>query len=208
MNIKSPIGSHPSPRYPVHRVVGRRRGWLLAGMALIATACSSSTGSGTSPSPASSAPPAASSAPSAAAASHGGDVLRVGSTGVGQILVDAAGKAVYVFAIDKPGHSVCTATCLQYWPIVTAPSPLPSTLPGVTAKLGVLKRPDGAAQLTVNDYPVYTFAGDSGPGTTKGQGKNLSGGLWWVIAPDGKWITSSGAGSSTGGASGSPSKGY
>jgi predicted lipoprotein with Yx(FWY)xxD motif len=127
---------------------------------------------------------------------------------MGPILVDSTGKALYVFAIDKPGHSACTATCLQYWPIVPAPNPLPSTLPGVTAKLGVLHRPDGGAQLTVNEYPVYTFAGDTGPGTTKGQGKNLSGGLWWIIAPSGKWITAPSGGSTGSAASSSPTKGY
>ena len=35
---------------------------------------------------------------------------------------------------------------------------------------------------------MYTYAADSEPGQASGQGKNLSGGLWWVVAPDGKWI--------------------
>jgi predicted lipoprotein with Yx(FWY)xxD motif len=191
-----------------------RRRWIAAcssafGVALIATACSSGTSSGSATtsaaaSGASAAASAASAAPSAAAA----QLLRVTTTAMGPILVDSTGKAIYVFAIDKPGQSVCTGTCLQYWPVVAAPDPLPATLPGVTAKLGVLHRADGGAQLTVNDYPVYTFAGDTGPGTTKGQGKNLSGGLWWIIAPNGKWITTSGTGSDGSTTNSSPTKGY
>jgi predicted lipoprotein with Yx(FWY)xxD motif len=210
---------------PLRRSTATRRRWIAvcssaAGIALAAAACSSaSTGTASSKTVGAGGNAATTSAAasSAAGAATGATPLRVATTSAGSILVDGTGKAVYVFAIDKPGHSACTGQCLQYWPIVPAPASLPATLPGITAKLGTLTRPDGSAQLTVNDYPVYTFAGDSGPGTTKGQGKNLSGGLWWVVAPDGKWITTtSGGGSSSsessgGGSSGSGSgysKGY
>ena len=124
------------------------------------------------------------------------------------MLVDNRGRAIYVFAIDKPGKSECSGVCLQYWPVVSAPNPVPAHLPGITAKLGTLKRSDGTAQLTVNGYPVYTYAGDTAPGTATGQGKNLSGGLWWVVSPDGAWITttsgsnSSSASTSSGNANG------
>ena len=122
----------------------------------------------------------------------GGAVVSVRSTPLGSILVDSAGKTIYVFAIDSPNHSACTGACLSYWPIVTAPTTIPTSVPGVTAKLGSFTRPDGKKQLTVNSLPVYTFSADSGPGKTSGQGKNLNGGLWWVVSPAGTPITSGG----------------
>jgi predicted lipoprotein with Yx(FWY)xxD motif len=73
---------------------------------------------------------------------------------------------------------------------VTAPTTIPTSVPGVTAKLGSFTRPDGKKQLTIDRLPVYTFSGDSGPGKTSGQGKNLNGGLWWVVSPAGKPIMS------------------
>lgn len=112
-------------------------------------------------------------------------VLRTESTGVGTILVDAHGQAVYMFTADTPGHSACTGTCLTYWPIVPAPATMPTSMGSVSAKLGVLVRPDGTRQLTVDGRPVYTYAADTNPGSVNGQGANLSGGLWWALSPDG-----------------------
>jgi predicted lipoprotein with Yx(FWY)xxD motif len=210
--VSSPEGSeitmnislHPASNNPDTPRPHRR--WLIglgaaaAAAALGLTACSSS-GSGGGSGGTTPAPTSASSAP---ASSPSGVALSVASTKLGSILVDNRGRAIYVFAIDKPGQSKCSGVCLQYWPVVSAPNPLPASLPGITAKLGTLKRTDGASQLTVNEYPVYTFAGDTAPGTTMGQGKNLSGGLWWVVSPDGRWITTTGGGSGSSSAS-SPS---
>ena len=122
----------------------------------------------------------------------GGAVVSVSSNRLGSILVDSAGKTIYFFAIDSPDHSACTGACLSYWPIVTAPTTIPASVPGVTAKLGSFTRPDGKKQLTIDSLPVYTFSGDSGPGKTSGQGKNLNGGLWWVVSPAGTAIKSGG----------------
>ncbi len=36
--------------------------------------------------------------------------------------------------------------------------------------------------LKVGDWPLYYFAGDSGPSQTNGQG---IGGVWWLVSPDG-----------------------
>jgi predicted lipoprotein with Yx(FWY)xxD motif len=128
------------------------------------------------------------------------------STGAGKILVDAQGRTMYAFAADSKGKSNCTGSCLTYWPPVHAGSKAPQAAAGVTATFGVLHRQDGTAQLTVDGYPMYTYIGDTKPGATTGQGKNLSGGLWWVVAPSGKWITK--AGSATGTATKSQSGRY
>jgi predicted lipoprotein with Yx(FWY)xxD motif len=132
-----------------------------------------------------------------ASGSGTGALLATASTSLGTILVDGHDKAVYTFGADSPGHSTCTATCLQYWPIVAAPAALPASLSGVTAQLGELTRADGSKQLTVNGWPVYTYAADTSGGTASGQGQNLSGGQWWVVSASGTAIKTSAAPSSS-----------
>ena len=110
------------------------------------------------------------------------------SSSLGTILTDPAGKTLYAFAADAPGTSNCSGQCLVYWPSDPAEATPPKAPTGVTATLGVLDRNDGTKQLTVDGYPVYTYIGDQAPGDTTGQGKNLSGGLWWVLGTDGHWI--------------------
>ena len=94
---------------------------------------------------------------------------------------------LYAFAADSPGKSTCTGSCLQYWPAAEVSAPVDHSS-DVTAKLATIKGSDGTTQLTVNGWPAYTYAADSEPGDASGQGKDLSGGLWWVFAPDGKQI--------------------
>ncbi len=56
----------------------------------------------------------------------------------------------------------------------------PVAAKGVTlrAVLGRVTRPSGLVQATYNGPPLYTFARDSAPGMTNGNG---SAGLWHVI---------------------------
>ena len=139
-----------------------------AGLAL--AACSSSGGS-----PASSAPVPPST----------GDAVSAQPTSLGTILVNGQGRTVYVFANDKTTASTCNGACAADWPPVTAPSPLPTSVPGVSGALGSTTRSDGSHQLTVAGHPVYTFSGDSAAGQTNGQGITLNGGLWTVVSPAG-----------------------
>jgi hypothetical protein len=48
---------------------------------------------------------------------------------------------------------------------------------------------------------MYTYAGDAKAGDATGQGKNLSGGLWWVVDSSGQWVKK-GASTSSGGKGG------
>jgi predicted lipoprotein with Yx(FWY)xxD motif len=116
-----------------------------------------------------------------------GHAVSLGKTEVGTVLVNGSGMTLYAFAADRPGKSNCTGSCLQYWPIVPAPAGGPKAATGVSAKLGTIKRSDGATQLTVNGWPMYTYVGDGSAGKTKGQGLDLSGGRWWVVSKDGSW---------------------
>jgi predicted lipoprotein with Yx(FWY)xxD motif len=173
----------------------------VAGSAILLSACGSSSSGSTTQDVA--APPASTSASTVPT------VLSVASSGLGKLLVDPAGKTVYLFASDTAGTSTCSGPCLAAWPAVPAPAGLPTSLPGVTGAVGSLTRTDGTSQLTVNGLPVYTFKGDSGPGTTKGQGLTAFGALWSAVSPSGTGITGTGSGASTAPAtSGSGSNGY
>jgi predicted lipoprotein with Yx(FWY)xxD motif len=147
------------------------------GILLLAAACGGSSGT---------AAPASSGAATAAARST---AVSTATTAPGKILVDTKGRTMYAFAADSKGKSNCTGTCLQYWPAVPAGAKPPTAPAGVSATFGVLHRQGGTTQLTVDGWPMYTYVGDSKPGATTGQGKNLDGGLWWVVSPSGKWIT-------------------
>jgi predicted lipoprotein with Yx(FWY)xxD motif len=152
-----------------------------AALALTA-ACSSSGGSG-----------GAAKAPRAT-----GDAVSAQSTSLGTILVDGRGHTVYVFANDKTNKSTCDGACAVDWPPVKAPATVPASLPGVKGALGATTRSDGSRQLTVANHPVYTFAGDSAAGQTKGQGVTLNGGLWTVVLPSGAPDANAAAAASTG----------
>jgi predicted lipoprotein with Yx(FWY)xxD motif len=123
-----------------------------------------------------------------AAQKAGGQDVRTGDTEYGDVLVDASGKTLYVFDADSKGTSNCDASCLQYWPAAKASGTVTHSS-DVTAQLSTITRDDGTTQLTVNGWPAYTYAADSGPGKATGQGTNLSGGLWWVVSPSGSKIT-------------------
>ena len=160
-----------------------------AGMLFLA-ACGSSSGNSTSTGAGS----------SGSSSSAGAAVLKTAKTGPGMVLTTADGKTVYMFEPDTSTKSACAGACLQLWPIVAAPNPLPGQPAGITGKLGMLTRPDGTRQLEIAGRPLYTFTGDKAPGDTKGQKLNTFGGEWYVLAPDGKVIETTGSsGSSSGG---------
>lgn len=115
-----------------------------------------------------------------------GGPVRPQRSGLGSILVDEDGRTVYTYTNDMNGVSTCTGGCAVNWPIVPAPSPLPTSVPGVTATIGQTTRSDGEQQLTIDDRPAYTFAGDSVPGETNGQGKVLEGGVFTVVRAIGR----------------------
>jgi predicted lipoprotein with Yx(FWY)xxD motif len=109
--------------------------------------------------------------------------LKTADSGLGKILVDGNGRAVYVFDKDTAGKSNCEGDCLAKWPAVAAGDSTPK-LEGV--EVSTITRSDGSKQLAVGGLPIYLFAGDSKAGETKGQ---AVGGVWWVVGPDGKKIT-------------------
>jgi predicted lipoprotein with Yx(FWY)xxD motif/mono/diheme cytochrome c family protein len=107
--------------------------------------------------------------------------------GLGTILVNSAGRTLYVFAPDNRARVTCTGACAAVWP----PEFLPTGGHAVgaggvkTSLLGALPDPAGGKVVTYSGWPLYTFAADTAPGSTAGQAVNLNGGLWWVITTSG-----------------------
>ena len=110
-------------------------------------------------------------------------------TAVGNVLVGANGRTVYLFTADKGKQSACYGQCAGVWPPLIAAKPTAGT--GVSAsKLGTTKRKDGKLQVTYGGHPLYSFAPDKKAGDVKGQGIVHFGGSWWVVSAAGVKITS------------------
>jgi hypothetical protein len=56
---------------------------------------------------------------------------------------------------------------------------------GVTGTLGTITRSDGSTQVTYDGHPLYTYVSDTAPGQAKGNGVNLSGGVWHEVTVTG-----------------------
>jgi len=108
-------------------------------------------------------------------------VLKTGSAGGVTVLTDSKGLTLYWFAPDTPTSSACYGTCASYWPPVYGTPTVASGVSGVTGKLGTIHRSDGTTQATYNGHPLYTYVGDSGPGTASGNKVNLNGGFWYDL---------------------------
>jgi predicted lipoprotein with Yx(FWY)xxD motif len=61
----------------------------------------------------------------------------------------------------------------------------PSTGPGVTGRLGTIRRPGAGTQITYNGHPLYTYVGDTAPGQAFGNNLDLNGGLWHEMTVSG-----------------------
>jgi predicted lipoprotein with Yx(FWY)xxD motif len=158
----------------------------VAAAAVVLAACSSSATSSAGGGGTSSGSPAAAT----------GGSLKTATIGGATVLTNASGFTLYSFAPDTPTTSNCNGTCAQNWPPVKGPA----TASGVTGTFGTIKRSDGSVQATFDGHPLYTFAGDTAPGQNKGNGLNISGGLWHEITTSGTAPAgSSSAGSSGGG---------
>jgi predicted lipoprotein with Yx(FWY)xxD motif len=88
--------------------------------------------------------------------------------GIGRVLVDANGKALYTSDVEADGKVRCTGACTSFWQPLTLGSGTPTAAAGAGA-LDVVKRPDGTKQVAVDGKPLYTFTED-GPDTVEGNG--------------------------------------
>lgn len=112
-----------------------------------------------------------------------GTVITTRSGPDGTYLAASSGRAIYLWVADRVNVSECSGACASTWPPVVAKGKLSASGGAVAKDLGTIIRSDGTKQVTYGGHPLYYFAGDSGAGTTKGQGSNTFGAKWWLISP-------------------------
>ncbi len=109
-------------------------------------------------------------------------LLKIASFSGVSVLTNTRGYTLYWFVPDTPAKSTCYGICAVYWPPVLG---TPAAGPGVTGQLGTIRRSNGAAQVTYDHHPLYTYVGDSAPGQASGNNINLNGGLWHEMTASG-----------------------
>src|SRR5215211_2607424 len=115
-------------------------------------------------------------------------VRRAGELEPRRILVDGQGRTLYLFEADRGSTSACNGACASVWPPLKT-SGKPKAGSGVSAsKLGTARRADGSTGVTYNGHPLYTYAGDSGPGQTSGEGIDGFGAEWYVLSATGNKV--------------------
>ena len=121
--------------------------------------------------------------------------------GVGDVLVDAQGAALYAADQERSGMVVCTGSCTSIWKPLTV-SGRPTAGDGVVAKLGTVERPDGHRQVTLAGRLLYRFMEDPQAGTVTGNGfaDSFDGQAfrWHVATPQGISTSDDNSSSSSG----------
>ena len=128
--------------------------------------------------------------------SSGSSMVKTASaSGVGTVLVNGSGMTLYMLSADKGGKVTCASTpCTGVWPPLLVSS-APTAGSGITASmLGTARTPSGKSQATYNNWPLYTYSGDSSPGQANGQGIQSFGGVWHPLAASGQPVSGSGGG--------------
>jgi predicted lipoprotein with Yx(FWY)xxD motif len=121
------------------------------------------------------------------AADLGQAIVSLRQTSLGNILVGAEGRTLYLLTSDRDANSTCYGDCAKYWPPMTT-SGMPLGNDGIDAtKLGVSARTDGTTMVTFNGHPLYYFIQDSNAGDVAGQGSNN---VWYALDANGDAITS------------------
>jgi len=133
------------------------------------------TSPGTAPDTAS---PTTADAPAAEAAT----VMVASHETLGDYLVDAEGRTLYLFEQDQGTTTACTGQCAANWPPIVAEAPTAGE--GVDASQ--LATADGIEpnQVTYFGHLLYYFAGDEAAGDTNGVGLPD----WYAVSPAGEAI--------------------
>jgi predicted lipoprotein with Yx(FWY)xxD motif len=124
---------------------------------------------------------------SAATQTATGTRIKVADSGLGRVLADGSGEALYLFDKETGPKSRCYGTCAEVWPPVLAKG-RPSAGAGAEAgKLGTTRRANGKLQVTYAGHPLYYYVDDS-PGTILCHDVFEFGGNWLVVAADGEAV--------------------
>lgn len=110
---------------------------------------------------------------SPAAAAGAAETVSIASVeGVGDVLVDADGAALYTSDPEADGDVLCVDACAAIWVPLTLPASAdgPTGGDGLDERLGVVMRPDGSEQVSLDGKPLYSFVEDPEPGAVTGDG--------------------------------------
>jgi predicted lipoprotein with Yx(FWY)xxD motif len=110
--------------------------------------------------------------------------------GMGDVLVDSEGAALYTADEESDGRVRCTDECASTWiPLTLSDGDQPSGADEVSGQLDVVRRPGGGRQVAFDGQPLYRFADDPMPGEVTGDGlaDEFGGELftWQVATADG-----------------------
>jgi predicted lipoprotein with Yx(FWY)xxD motif len=113
--------------------------------------------------------------------------IAVENTDLGDVLVDAEGRTLYMFVPDQQnnGTPTCYEDCEQAWPAFEANGDQVAGDGVDESLLGTVERKDGTQQVTFDGLPLYYFSGDQAAGDVNGQGL---GSVWWTMAGDGSLV--------------------
>lgn len=111
--------------------------------------------------------------------------VAVEESDLGQIVVDAEGRTLYVFLADESSESTCYDECEDTWPPLTVEGDAVAGQGIDASLLGTSERTDGSTQVTLNGHPLYHFGDDQTADDMNGQG---IGDVWFVVSPTGDAI--------------------
>jgi predicted lipoprotein with Yx(FWY)xxD motif len=180
------LSIHRPGQAPVMRLL---YGSLALGAVAAVAACGSSSSSTAAASSSTAASSSAASAgtsqpadsPSPASSSAGITVSAKSVAGLGTVLVNGQGQTLYVLSSEKGGKITCVDDngCTKVWPDSELPKGVTAATAGSgiqASLLGTVKNDEGELYVTYGGYPLYTYTGDTGPGTAKGEGITAFGG--------------------------------
>jgi predicted lipoprotein with Yx(FWY)xxD motif len=127
-------------------------------------------------------------------AAAGGTVSPKSVSGVGAVLVDSKGFALYSPDQEKSGTVRCIGSCTAVWVPLTLSKGVsaPTASSTLMSKLGTVMRPDGKTQVTFDGEPLYRFSPDGSPGKVTGNGASDQFGgrsFTWHVVSSGKTQT-------------------
>ena len=112
------------------------------------------------------------------------------TSSLGTFLVDGQGRTLYLWDADHGPKSTCSAACAQAWPPLTTTGTPKASGAVKSSLLGTATRADGSREVTYAGHPLYTYAGDTQPGQTTGEGSNSFGAPWWIVTTAGRALQS------------------